>query len=168
MLHQILCSREVRTVAFLALATSIFSAATQAQDTPVYFRQNCMNCHTIGGGRLTGPDLKDVTKRQKRDWLAKFMANPKGVIDSGDTYALKILEESRNVPMPTLPGLTPERLENLLDLIEAESVGKLVIGSMLPEILRPAICFKIRSSFDSICVRPVRTASIKSFSSSVP
>ncbi|MBP85140.1 MAG: hypothetical protein CMJ64_00215 [Planctomycetaceae bacterium] len=107
--------------AILILAVSIFGGATQAQDTPDYFRQNCMNCHTIGGGRLTGPDLKDVTKRKDRDWLAKFIANPKRVIDSGDPYARKILEESRNVPMPTLPGLTKERLENLLDLIEAES-----------------------------------------------
>jgi cytochrome c2 len=80
-----------------------------------------MNCHTIGGGRLTGPDLKDVTKRKDREWLKQFMANPKAVIDSGDPYAQKLLEESRNVPMPTLPGLTPDRLENLLNLIEAES-----------------------------------------------
>ena len=70
---------------------------------------------------LTGPDLKDVTKRQDRAWLKKFMANPKAVIDSGDAYAAKIYEESRKVLMPTLPGLTKERLENLLDLIEAES-----------------------------------------------
>ena len=108
-------------LAAVLVATGFISAAAQAQDTPDYFRQNCMNCHTIGGGRLTGPDLKDVTKRAKREWLAKFMANPKAVIDSGDAYALKILEESRNVPMPTLPGLTAERLENLLNLIEAES-----------------------------------------------
>ena len=107
--------------ALLILPTLINGSTAHAQDTPDYFRQNCMNCHTIGGGRLTGPDLKDVTKRKDRDWLARFMANPKGVIDSGDPYALKILEESRNVPMPTLPGLTPDRLENLLDLIEAES-----------------------------------------------
>lgn len=104
--------------AILAIASS---PSLRAQDTPDYFRQNCMSCHTIGGGRLTGPDLKDVTQRKDRAWLAAFMANPKAVIDRGDPYALKILEESRNIPMPTLPGLTKERLENLLNLIEAES-----------------------------------------------
>ena len=57
-------------------------------------------------GRLTGPDLKDVSKRQKdREWLINFMMDPRPVIDSGDPYARKILEESRNVPMPKLPGL---------------------------------------------------------------
>lgn len=92
------------------------------QDTPDYFRQNCISCHTIGGGRLTGPDLKDVTKRQDRQWLARFLMNPRSVIDSGDPYAKKLFEESRNVPMPTPPGITNERAEKLLDLIEAESL----------------------------------------------
>lgn len=110
-----------RLTLFAVLMSCLGAATVRAQDTPQYFRQNCMNCHTIGGAKLTGPDLKDVTKRQSRAWLAKFIANPKAVIDSGDEYAAKILEESRNVPMPTLPGLTKERLENLLDLIEAES-----------------------------------------------
>ncbi len=91
------------------------------QDTPDYFQQNCMSCHTIGGGRLTGPDLKDLSKRQDREWFVNFLMNPKAVIDSGDSYAKKILEESRNIPMPTPPGITRERAENLLDLIEAES-----------------------------------------------
>jgi mono/diheme cytochrome c family protein len=115
--------RIIRRTAFVILVFWILAAAAtlQAQDTPDYFRQNCMNCHTIGGGRLTGPDLKDVTQRKDRAWLANFIANPKAVIDSGDPYAQKILEESRNVPMPTLPGLTKDRLEKLLDLIEAES-----------------------------------------------
>ena len=46
-----------RTVRFTALAIvllwSLVAVSTlRAQDTPDYFRQNCMNCHTIGGGRL--------------------------------------------------------------------------------------------------------------------
>ncbi|MGI9429141.1 MAG: c-type cytochrome [Bythopirellula sp.] len=100
---------------------SFHASPAYSQDTPDYFRQNCLSCHTIGGGRLTGPDLKDVSKRQDRQWLIKFLLNPRGVINSGDAYAKKILEESRNVPMPTPPGITPERAEKLLDLIEAES-----------------------------------------------
>ena len=102
------------------LATSL-SGIVSAQDTPDYFRQNCLSCHTIGGGRLTGPDLKDVSERKEREWLIGFMMNPQAYINRGDPYALKILEESRNVPMPALPGLTRERCEKLLDLIDAES-----------------------------------------------
>ena len=105
----------------IALAALSTAGQSAAQDTPDYFRQYCLNCHTIGGGRLTGPDLKDVSQRQDRAWLANFIMNPKAVLDSGDPYAQKIFEESRRVPMPTAPGMTRERAEKLLDLIEAES-----------------------------------------------
>jgi mono/diheme cytochrome c family protein len=53
--------------------------------------------------------------------LINFMMDPRAVLDSGDPYAKKILEESRNVPMPALPGMSRDRAERLLDLIEAES-----------------------------------------------
>ncbi len=96
-------------------------AVAHAQDTPDYYRANCMNCHTIGGGRLTGPDLKDVSKRKDAEWLIGFMQNPRAVVDSGDAYAAKILEESRGVVMPTVPGMTRYRAEQILKLIEAES-----------------------------------------------
>lgn len=92
-----------------------------SQDSPDFFRQNCMNCHTVGGGRLTGPDLKNVLERKDREWLVGFMVNPKAAIDRGDPYAIKIFEESRKQLMPVLAGMTRERCENLLDLIDAES-----------------------------------------------
>lgn len=96
-------------------------ASSRAQEAVTFFRQNCVNCHTIGGGRLTGPDLKDVTQRKDRAWLAQFLQNPKQMIDSGDPYALKLQQEARGVVMPTLAGMTRARAESLLDLIEAES-----------------------------------------------
>lgn len=97
-----------------------------AQDPPSeesiqYFRLNCTSCHTIGGGRLTGPDLKDVTQRAERDWLVEFILDPKGVIDSGDPYGQQILGEARGVYMNPVPGMTRELAGKLLDLVEAES-----------------------------------------------
>jgi len=98
-----------------------WSATAHAQDPAADFRQNCMSCHTIGGGRLTGPDLKHVDQRKDRDWLAQFIMDPRAVIDSGDPYALEILKDARNAIMPTLPGMTRARANALLDLIAAES-----------------------------------------------
>ena len=95
--------------------------AVLGQDTPDYYRQNCLNCHTIGGGRLTGPDLKDVSQRKDAEWLIAFMQNPKAVVESGDAYAAKLVEESRGVIMPVAPGMTRYRAEQILKLIEAES-----------------------------------------------
>lgn len=99
----------------------VFAAPVTAQETADFFKQNCFSCHTIGGGRLVGPDLKDVTLRQDREWLARFILNPQGMIGRGDAYALQILEESRGVVMQTIPGISRDRVEALLDLIEAES-----------------------------------------------
>lgn len=92
-----------------------------AQDAAADYRQNCMSCHTIGGGRLTGPDLKNLSQRKDREWLVKFIVNPRAVIDAGDAYAAEIVQASRGAIMPTLPGLTKSRVEALLELIEAES-----------------------------------------------
>ena len=109
-----------------ALAIGVLSLAATARDAWAEgdaddFRQNCASCHTIGGGRLVGPDLKDVVKRQKREWLAKFIVDPPGVIASGDPYAAKLLAEARNVAMPPVAGMSAKRADALLSLIEAES-----------------------------------------------
>jgi hypothetical protein len=92
-----------------------------AQDAGQFFEENCAPCHTIGGGRLVGPDLKDVTKQKSREWLEHFMQNPKAVMDSGDSYALQLRKEAGGMLMPTLPSLTPEMADKLVNLIEAES-----------------------------------------------
>jgi mono/diheme cytochrome c family protein len=100
-----------------------FSAAmpSAAQDAALYFRQNCAACHTVGGGRLTGPDLKDVTGRRDRAWLAQFIAAPQRVIDSGDPYAARLLQDARGVVMPALPTLNAPLIDALLNLLDAES-----------------------------------------------
>ncbi len=92
-----------------------------AQQPADFFQQNCTSCHTIGGGRVTGPDLKDVTKQKDRAWLEHFIQNPKAVLDGGDPFALQLQQDARGVVMPTIQGLTPQMANGLLDMIEAES-----------------------------------------------
>ncbi|MHC4849554.1 MAG: c-type cytochrome [Planctomycetota bacterium] len=110
-------------------------SAAVGQTPTVDFKQSCASCHTIGGGRITGPDLKDVTKRKDRAWLVRFINDPAGVIASGDAYAKQILAEAKGVPMPPVVGMTKDRAEALLDLIEAESAKEKsqFAGSALPE-----------------------------------
>lgn len=97
-------------------------APAPSEETIAFFRQNCASCHTVGGGRLAGPDLKGVTGRQQRDWLVRFVMDPKGVIDSGDPYAQTLFKEARGVYMTNVPGMTRDRAGKLLDLIDAESL----------------------------------------------
>lgn len=109
----------------LLSAVLLTTAPLAAQDPPSeesikFFKTNCSSCHTIGGGALSGPDLKDVSARQERAWLLDFMLDPQGVIDSGDPYALKLLANANGAVMPPLAG-DRELAGKLLDLIDAES-----------------------------------------------
>lgn len=114
-----------RAIIALAIVCSaaLPAAASQtvSEETTLFFERNCQSCHTIGGGRLAGPDLKGVLTRRDREWLGRFLLDPKGMIDSGDAYAQTLLQEARGVYMPTLPGMNRELAGKLLDLIEVES-----------------------------------------------
>lgn len=109
----------------LSIASFAFAAHGFAQqpseEAYKYFEANCQSCHTIGGGRLAGPDLKGLLERRERAWLQNFLINPKAVIDSGDAYAQEIFREARGVYMPTPPGITRELADKLLDVIAIES-----------------------------------------------
>lgn len=114
--------RVVPTVLLAGLVLMIGARPVHAQDRVADFKTNCVSCHTIGGGRLVGPDLKSVTERKDREWLARFISDPIGVIDSGDAYAIQLRDEARGALMTKVPGMTIERANNLLDLIETESL----------------------------------------------
>ncbi|MBT5078508.1 MAG: cytochrome c [Candidatus Marinimicrobia bacterium] len=86
-----------------------------------FFKQNCASCHTIGGGRLTGPDLKNIHLRKDDQWIKDFIADPQAVINSGDQYAKKIVDDSRGVIMPKVAGLTSFITQSIVNLIKEES-----------------------------------------------
>ncbi|MCH9651671.1 MAG: c-type cytochrome [Deltaproteobacteria bacterium] len=98
------------------------ASSAGAQEAAEIFRQSCISCHTIGGGRLVGPDLKDVEERKDREWLADFILDPMGVLASGDAYALQLREEAGGAVMTAVPGMSHTQAEALLDLIAAESL----------------------------------------------
>ncbi len=56
------------------------------------FKAKCAACHTIGGGKLVGPDLKGVTTQRDAAWLKQFIAEPDKVLASGDPLATQLLQ----------------------------------------------------------------------------
>lgn len=106
----------------IGIISLLISEAVFAQDPADFFRKNCVSCHTIGGGRLIGPDLKDVTQRQPdREWLVQFILDPQGIIDKGDPYIVKLKKAAGGAIMTKSTGINIDLAEALLDLIEAES-----------------------------------------------
>jgi mono/diheme cytochrome c family protein len=84
------------------------------------FQSNCSACHSIGGGRLVGPDLVGVNERRSQEWLEQFIKSPQSVINSGDAEAVALLEEYSGMLMPEFP-LSDEQISQVLNYIQATS-----------------------------------------------
>ncbi len=73
-----------------------------AEDGREIFQNNCAACHTIGKGKLVGPDLAGVTSRREESWLKRQIKEPDRLIAEKDSIAMQLLKEADNVPMPQL------------------------------------------------------------------
>jgi cytochrome c2 len=91
-------------------------AATLAEKGEAVFQQKCVACHTIGKGRLVGPDLQGVGQRVSRDWMERFIAAPSKMTAAKDPIAMKLLKEF-NIPMPDL-GLSKEEVAAVVSYLE--------------------------------------------------
>jgi cytochrome c2 len=47
------------------------------------FQAFCAACHSIGKGKLVGPDLIDVHTRRTDDWLVEFISSSQTMIGMG-------------------------------------------------------------------------------------
>lgn len=89
----------------LMLTTLLVQAASPAQDAAngeSIFKAKCAACHTVGGGKLVGPDLKGVTTRREAAWLSRWIKEPDKVLAEGDPIATQLLAENNNIPMPNV------------------------------------------------------------------
>ncbi len=97
----------------------VFGKANEGQDI---FSKTCAPCHTVGKGRLVGPDLKDISEKRNQDWLITFIQSSQTVINSGDANAVAIYKEYNNLLMPDQP-LSSEQIKTLLNYIAEAGSG---------------------------------------------
>ncbi|MBV6451256.1 MAG: hypothetical protein MHPDNHAH_01987 [Anaerolineales bacterium] len=99
---------------FVATLFSVAFAKPSAQidGEALFTAKGCNACHTIGGGKLVGPDLQGVTELRTNEWLTKWLTAPDQMLQT-DPDAKALLAEYNNVPMPNL-GLTPEEVAALI------------------------------------------------------
>lgn len=109
------------TVSLSSLLFILFSLSSilQAQSGVDLYKQKCIACHTIGKGKLVGPDLSGITKKRDEAWLIKFIKSSQTLINSGDEEAKKIFEEYNKVIMPD-PGLNDSEIKSILSYIESQ------------------------------------------------
>jgi mono/diheme cytochrome c family protein len=105
------------------------ATADEGQDL---FKAQCAVCHTIGGGRLVGPDLLNLDSKRDRTWSAEFIRSSQSMIKKGDPDAVAIYEEYNRLLMPDAM-MNSLQIEAVLDYIERISQG----GEQLAESTPP-------------------------------
>jgi mono/diheme cytochrome c family protein len=87
------------------------------------FQTRCAVCHTIGGGRLVGPDLSGVDQRRSEEWIIAFVQHSQQMVAAGDPDAVAIFEEYDQIMMPD-QDLYDEEIRGIIEYIRtAESSG---------------------------------------------
>ncbi len=77
----------------------------------VFKTKGCSGCHTIGHGKLTGPDLAGVTKRRSLEWIESWTLHPEVMIEK-DPVARELLA-TYLVKMPN-QNLTQEQAQAVI------------------------------------------------------
>jgi mono/diheme cytochrome c family protein len=105
------------------------------------FQSKCTACHTIGKGKLVGPDLAGVTSRREESWLKRQIKEPDSLIAENDPIALELLQEANNVPMVPL-GLNDEEVVAVIAYLKTtEQQANVATG--LPAQYLPTVLISI-------------------------
>jgi len=81
------------------------------------FNATCAACHTVGGGKRVGPDLKGVTERRTEEWLLRFIKSSQSLVQSGDPTAVALFNEFK-IAMPDAP-YSPAEIKEILAFINS-------------------------------------------------
>ncbi len=84
--------------------------------------KGCIACHTIGKGRLTGPDLAGVTQRRNLEWVEKWILHPEVMVEN-DPIAREMLA-TYLVKMPNQNVTLEEAKAIIMYLREEDSEAK--------------------------------------------
>jgi mono/diheme cytochrome c family protein len=117
----------------LLCCTSVF-----AQDQgETLFNQTCVACHTIGQGKLIGPDLANIHSKREESWIIQFVQSSQSMIADGDVDAVALFEEYNQMPMPDHP-LSGDDVRAILGYIALRSpAGDAPIAETAPEVVPP-------------------------------
>lgn len=80
------------------------------------FKGICGACHTVGKGKLVGPDLSGVNERRAQTWLLSFIKSSQSMVKKGDPIAVKLFNEFNKIPMPD-QNLTDVQIKDVLAYI---------------------------------------------------
>ncbi len=105
------------------------------------FQSKCTACHTIGKGKLVGPDLAGVTSRREEGWLKRQIKEPDTLLAENDPIAMQLLQEANNIPMVPLGLSDADVVEVIAYLKSTEQQANVATG--LPSQYMPTVLISI-------------------------
>ncbi len=122
----------------MCLVTAQYSIASE--NGKQVFQKKCAGCHTIGGGKLVGPDLTGVTSRREDKWLFRQIQQPDALIAEKDPIALQLLQEY-NIPMVPL-GLEDTEVAAVISYLKSIE-QEATVDAGLPSQYMPTVIISI-------------------------
>ncbi|RNI30997.1 c-type cytochrome [Rufibacter latericius] len=84
------------------------------------FKNNCVQCHSVGTDVVVGPGLQGVHKRRSEAWLLKWIKNSSALIQSGDKDAVAVFNQYSKQQMPSF-AFSDEEISSIIAYIASES-----------------------------------------------
>ena len=123
------------TLIACAFTIIYFSETSYAQyQGETIFNKTCIACHTIGSGRLVGPDLKDITDKRSEEWIISFVKSSQDMIKSGDPDAVAIFNEYNKLVMLD-QNLTDDQIKDVVLYIKRQSSGSGQTTALTEEVM---------------------------------
>jgi cytochrome c2 len=118
-------SGKIGKIAFMAVVLTFLISTTKAQDGEQLFQQ-CKACHSIGQGKLLGPDLLDMSKRRDAVWLKNFIKSSQTMVKIGDAQAVEVFEKFNKLVMIdyNLPDADINAIIKYVDSFSTNSEGE--------------------------------------------
>ncbi|RLD56067.1 MAG: cytochrome C [Bacteroidetes bacterium] len=108
--------RNYTIIPVFVLFSLLFTFNLNGQNTAPAEWATCGACHTIGKGKVVGPDLKGITEKRDEAWLISFIRSSQTMVKAGDAEAVKIFDEFK-IPMPD-NNFTDEQIKGILTYIK--------------------------------------------------
>ena len=104
--------------AIVVIPTGEINAEIAGRGELLFQSKGCIGCHTVGGGRLTGPDLQGVTERRSLDWFVAMVIDPDSMLRE-DPAARELFAEYMT-PMMNI-GVIADEAAALYEYLRRES-----------------------------------------------
>jgi cytochrome c2 len=115
-------SRSIPGLLLVIITLSLFQNGWAQDAGAQLFQTTCFACHTIGGGRLVGPDLAGIHASRPQEWLEQFIKSSQTMIADGDPDAVALLAEYNGIVMPDAV-MSDQQIRDVLKYIKVTSAG---------------------------------------------